>query len=46
MMGKRNDSAVEYRRHVNATAHKFVNKSLVVGSPHGVEATVANLTIE
>ena len=46
MMGKRNDSAVEYRRHVDATAHKLVNKSLVVGCTHGVEATVDNLTIE
>ena len=46
MMGKRNYSTVEHRRHINATAHKLVNKSLVVGSTHGVKATFSYLTIE
>ena len=46
MIGKRNDSTVEHRRHINATAHKLVNKSLVVGCTHGVEATFAYLSIE
>ncbi|MCI7119986.1 MAG: hypothetical protein MR933_09420 [Prevotella sp.] len=46
MMGKRKGCAIEYRRHINATAHKLVNKSLVVGCTHGVEATFAYLSIE
>ena len=46
MMGKRKGGAVEYCRHVNATAHKLVNKSLVMGCTHRVEATLSNLTIE
>lgn len=46
MMGKRKGGAVEYCRHVNATAHKLVDKSPVMGSTHGIEATLSNLTIE
>lgn len=46
MMGKRNGGAVEYRRHVDATAHQLVDKSLVMGCTHGVEATLSYLTIE
>ena len=46
MMGKRKGCAVEYRRHVNATAHQLVNKSLVMGCTHGIEATLSNLAIE
>ena len=46
MMGKRNGGAVEYCRHVDATAHQLVNKSLVVGCTRGVKATFSYLTIE
>ncbi len=46
MMGKRKGCAVEYCRHVDATAHQLVNKSLVMGCTHRVEATLSNLTIE
>ena len=46
MMGKRNGGAVEYCRHVDATAHKLVNKSPVMGCTHGVETTISYLTIE
>lgn len=46
MMGKRKGGAIEYCRYVNATAHQLVNKSLVMGCTHRVEATLSNLTIE
>ena len=46
MMGKRKVCSVEYCRHVNATAHKLVDKSLVMGSSHGVEATISYLTVK
>ena len=46
MMGKRNDSTVEHRRHINATVHKLVNKNLVVGCTRGVKTTFSYLTIE
>lgn len=46
MMGKRKGGAVEYCRHVNATAHQLVNKSLVMGCTYGIEATLSYLTIE
>ena len=46
MMGKRKDGAVEYCRYVYATAHQLVNKSLVMGCTHGIEATISDLTIE
>lgn len=46
MIGKRNGGAVEYRRDINASTHKLVNKSLVMGCTHGIEATLSNLAIE
>ena len=46
MMGKRKGCAVEYCRHVNATAHQLVDKSPVMGSTHGIEATISNLAID
>lgn len=46
MMGKRKGGAVEYCRYVYATAYQLVNKSLVMGCTHGVEATFAYLSIE
>lgn len=46
MMGKRKSCSVKYCRYVYATAHKLVDKSLVMGSPHGVEATLSYLTIK
>lgn len=45
-MSKRNGCAIEHRRHINATAHKLVNKSPVMGCTHGVETTISYLTIE
>ena len=35
MMGKRKGCSVEYCRHVDATAHQLVNKSLVMGCTYG-----------
>lgn len=46
MMGKRKGGAVEYCRYVYATAHQLVNKSLVMGCTHRVEATLSYLAIE
>ena len=46
MMGKRKGCSVEYCRDVNTTTHKLVNKSLVMGCSHGVEATLSYLTIK
>lgn len=46
MIGKRKGGAVEYCRYVYATAHQLVNKSLVMGCTHRVEATLSNLAIE
>ena len=46
MMGKRNYSTVEHRRHINATTHKLVNKSPVMGCTHGVETTISYLIIK
>ena len=46
MMGKRKSCSVEYCRYVYATTHKFVNKSLVMGCSHGVEATISYLTVK
>ena len=46
MMGKRKGCSVEYCRYVYATTHKLVDKSLVMGCSHGVEATLSYLTIK
>lgn len=46
MMGKRKGCSVEYCRDINASTHKLVNKSLVMGCTHGIEATLSNLAIE
>lgn len=46
MMGKRKGGAVEYCRHINASTHQLVNKSLVMGCTHRVEATLFYLAIE
>ncbi len=46
MMGKRKGCSVEYCRYVYATTHKLVDKSLVMGCSHGVEATISYLTVK
>lgn len=46
MMGKRKGCSVEYCRHINATTRKLVDKSLVMGCSHGVEATISYLTVK
>ncbi len=46
IMCKRNGCAIEYRRYINASAHKLVNKSLAVGSTRGVKATISYLIIK
>ena len=46
IMGKRKGCSVEYYRYVYATAHKLVDKSLVMGCSHGVETTISYLTVK
>ena len=46
MMDKRSGCSVEYCRYVNATTHKLVDKSLVVGSTHRIEATISYLAVK